>query len=122
MKCVECHPGAKDQERAGLPSTRTCMACHILIKADSPEVRKLAAAHKRGEPIPWARVYTVPSIVFFSHASHAKAGADCVACHGPVAERDVLRAEISTGMQRCVDCHRQHKASTDCALCHQLGM
>src|SRR5947199_3966487 len=77
LKCVECHAGAKDKEHAGLPAVRTCMFCHVAVKADSPAIQKLAEAQKSGQPVPWARVYRVPAFVFFSHASHAKAGADC---------------------------------------------
>jgi hypothetical protein len=121
LKCVECHPGAKDKEHAGLPPVRTCLFCHVAVKADSPAIRKLDEAKKSGQPIGWARVYRVPGFVFFSHGNHAKAGVDCSECHGPVAERDVLSAEVSTRMQRCVSCHVTRKASIECVLCHQLG-
>jgi hypothetical protein len=121
LKCLDCHTGAKTKEVAGLPPAGKCMYCHVSIKSESEPIRKLAAAQKNGTPIPWVRVYRVPAFVFFSHASHAKAGIECAACHGPVADRDVLSTEISTKMQTCVDCHTARKASNDCALCHQLG-
>jgi hypothetical protein len=121
LACLDCHAGAKAKESAGVAPPNKCMFCHISIKADSEPIRKLAQAQKSGQAIPWVRVYRVPAFVFFSHASHAKAGVECVTCHGPVAERDVLSAEISTKMQMCVNCHTARKASTECALCHQLG-
>jgi Cytochrome c7 and related cytochrome c/Class III cytochrome C family len=121
LDCLDCHADAKSQEIAGFASERKCMFCHVSIGTDSPAIRQLAAAQKSGETIHWLRVYRLPAFVFFSHASHAKAGVDCVTCHGLVAERDVLAPEVSTKMQRCVECHRERRASIDCALCHQLG-
>lgn len=121
LDCLDCHAGAKSQAAAGLPSAQKCMYCHVSIRTDSPAIRQIAAAQKTGEPIQWVHIYRVPDFVFFSHASHSKAGVDCTNCHGPVAERDVLSLEVSTKMQRCVACHRERRAATDCALCHQLG-
>jgi len=97
------------------------MFCHVTIKADSPAIRKLAKAKKTGEKIPWVRLYQVPDFVFFSHASHAAAGVGCASCHGAVAEREALAAEMPTNMQSCVACHKERHASISCVLCHQLG-
>jgi hypothetical protein len=121
LKCLDCHSGAASAEQAGLPSTAKCMACHRAVRPESAEVKKLAAYHQRAEKVPWLRVYRVRDFVFFSHASHAKAGASCSECHGPVETRDVLLKEVSTNMAACMSCHRAKKASTDCSLCHQLG-
>lgn len=121
MKCLDCHTGAASQDQAGFPATAKCMACHRAIKAESEAVKKLAGFHQRAEKVPWVRVYRVRDFVFFSHANHAKAGAECAECHGPVEQRDVLLKEVSTNMAACVNCHRAKKASTDCSLCHQLG-
>jgi len=121
LGCLDCHTGAKSQEAAGLPSAQKCIFCHVSIRTDSPSIRQIAAAAKSGEPIHWVRVYRLPDFVFFSHASHARAGVDCANCHGSVGEREVLSAEVSTKMPRCVECHRERRVSTDCALCHQLG-
>lgn len=121
LKCFDCHGGAKENERAGLPAAQKCMLCHASIKADAPAIRKVAEAAKAGEKIAWVRLYKVPDYVFFNHANHLKGGVECVSCHGPVATRDVLAAEVSTKMQGCVTCHRQRQVSTECSLCHQLG-
>jgi len=121
LDCLDCHAGTKSQAAAGMPSAQKCMFCHVSIRTDSPAIRQIASAAKSGAPIHWVRVYRLPDFVFLSHASHAGAGVDCANCHGPVAEREVLAAEVSTKMLRCVECHRERRASTDCALCHQLG-
>jgi Cytochrome c7 and related cytochrome c/Class III cytochrome C family len=121
LSCLECHARAAKKDQAGLPATEQCMICHDTILADSPEVKKLADAHRRGGRVKWVRVYQVPDFVFFSHASHLKAGEQCVTCHGPVHQRDVLAKEVSTNMTGCMNCHSARKASTECSLCHQLG-
>jgi hypothetical protein len=121
MRCLGCHKDASEKDQAGLPETARCMACHEAIKAESPEIRKLAAIHQGGKKVAWVRVCKVPDFVFFSHASHLKAGEQCVTCHGPVQERDVLAKEVSTSMIACMNCHAARKASNDCVLCHQLS-
>jgi hypothetical protein len=121
LSCLQCHSGAAEQDQAGLPNTEQCMVCHETVLNDNPEIKKLAGAHKRGEKVKWVRVYQVPDFVFFSHASHVKAGELCVTCHGPVHQRDVLAKEVSTTMTSCMNCHAARKASRECSLCHQLG-
>ena len=55
----------------------------------------------------------------FSHKLHTDAGAKCETCHGPVAERDVLKKEVETNMGSCMSCHQKNKASNDCGTCHE---
>jgi hypothetical protein len=119
--CLDCHARAAERESAGFPSTDQCMTCHETIKADSAKIKKLAAAHRRGDMVKWVRVYRLEDFVFFSHASHFKAGVQCESCHGPVAERDVLAKEVSINMVACMNCHAARKAPNGCSFCHQLG-
>ncbi len=121
MKCLDCHTGAASKERAGLPDADQCLLCHTSIKADSPEIQKLAAAAKQGGKVNWVRVYQVPDFVFFSHANHLKAGEQCTTCHGEVEQRDVLAKEVSTSMIECMNCHLERDVSRQCHLCHDLG-
>jgi hypothetical protein len=121
LKCLDCHSGADRKERAGLPQAEQCMLCHATIATDSAEVGKLASFHERGEKAGWVRVYQLPDFVFFSHASHRKAGETCGTCHGPVETREVLAKEVSTSMIQCMNCHAAKKVSTECHLCHDLG-
>ena len=121
MRCHNCHPEAKTKERAGLPGTELCMGCHVTVKAESPEIQKLARMHSSGKRVKWVRVYKLPDFVFFSHAVHMRAEEKCVTCHGPVKEREVLAKEVSTSMAACMKCHVERKASTECVVCHQLS-
>ncbi len=102
-QCLACHAGAATQPRAGFPSASQCVQCHADMN----------------RAFGWVRVYKVRDFVYFSHARHA--GAACAQCHGPVASRDVLAKEVSTGMAACLACHRAAKASTACNVCHDLG-
>lgn len=120
MACLDCHPGAREKERAGLPQREQCMLCHRTIAADRPGVRQLASL-PQAEKIPWERVYRVADFVFFSHRDHAAGAVGCEACHGPVETRTVLNQELSTNMVACMNCHVLREASTECFLCHDLG-
>jgi hypothetical protein len=110
LACAGCHPG--------FPNEDQCMACHAAIRAESPSIRKLAAYQKERKRIPWARIYTLPDYVVFSHETHRKGRVGCAECHGPVAERDVLDQEKPLGMPACMDCHERRRASNACDACH----
>ena len=119
LSCSLCHKNADPGEFMGFPAEGFCMGCHRLIKADSPHIEKLAAAAREKKPIPWVRVYKIPTYVYFSHRVHTAAGATCEACHGPVRERDVITREVVHNMRSCMACHAATKARNDCMACHE---
>lgn len=119
LACTFCHENKDPGEVMGIPAAAKCMGCHKSIKTDSPHIQKLAEYAEQGRPIPWVRVYQIPSYVFFSHKEHLKTGAVCAQCHGPVAERETMRKEMPTNMGACMECHQKNKASLDCAFCHE---
>jgi hypothetical protein len=119
LKCKDCHTMPDPGETMGIPEAPTCMACHHSIKKDSPAIQKLAAFARDSRPVPWVRVYQIPSYVEFSHIAHLDAGAICETCHGPVAERDHLAREADISMTGCMNCHRASKASLACTYCHE---
>ena len=101
------------------PKEVVCMGCHVTIKKDSPSIRKLAEFARSKTPAPWARVYSVPDFVWFSHAVHVKeAKLECETCHGPIATRAAVFKEKSTNMASCVACHTERVASNGCDTCH----
>ncbi|HMF75917.1 MAG TPA: cytochrome c3 family protein [Bryobacteraceae bacterium] len=119
LKCQECHPNAGGGEHMGFPAASKCMACHVLIQKDKPDIKKLAEYAKSKEPIPWKRVYRLPDYVWFSHGTHLSAGAKCENCHGAVAEQAAIVKTTSRFMQGCMNCHQQHNASVECQTCHE---
>jgi len=119
LDCLACHQGALTQDAASLPQAATCLTCHTAILPDHPEVTKLREA--TDGRIVWVRVYALPHYVFFGHREHVAGGVACAECHGPVATRDTLRKEVSTGMNACLACHRRMQAPVHCAACHTLG-
>jgi hypothetical protein len=119
LQCSFCHENQDPGEMMGIPASAKCMGCHKGIKTDSPHIQKLAGYHAQNRPVPWLRVYQIPSYVFFSHREHTKAGNTCTECHGPVAERDVLAREVPINMGACMDCHQKKKAPNDCGFCHE---
>ena len=67
LACKMCHAGPEPGERMTIAGTAVCMQCHSAIKTDSPAIQRLAALDKMARPMPWVKVYGVPSFVNFSH-------------------------------------------------------
>src|SRR5262245_46919696 len=99
LRCAFCHRMSGAGEVAGIPKAADCMSCHAGIGRESVALRALAEYAAAAEPIPWQRVYRLPSFVFFSHRKHADAGARCERCHGAVADRDTLAKEGDISMK-----------------------
>ncbi len=118
LPCRMCHPNPDPGDSMTIAPASVCMQCHSSIDADHPAIQKLAAFSKSAAPIPWVRVYQIPTYVSFSHRSHLKAGNACQDCHGPVATRDQLFREADISMGGCMNCHRLKKVSIDCTFCH----
>jgi hypothetical protein len=90
LQCKGCHTMPGDGEAATFPKESLCMGCHAGVKKDSPEILKLAEFARKKEPVPWVRLYKLPDFVWFSHKVHVER-TSCERCHGPVAEREVLK-------------------------------
>jgi hypothetical protein len=119
LPCKMCHPSPDPGESMTIAPPSVCMQCHSAIKADSPAIQKLAQYASQGKPVPWVRVYEIPSYVNFSHRAHIEAKNTCEDCHGKVAERDVLYREVNLNMGTCMDCHAAKRASVQCNFCHE---
>ena len=144
IDCQFCHADARRSEYAGLPSVERCMGCHKIIGAqDNPEIAKIHDYNRRGQPIPWVRVFKLPEFTHFTHKPHIRAALACQTCHGPIEQMRVVGARtgprlindlaILVGLRTpppplsmgwCVDCHRQSNATRgtqaplDCVACH----
>jgi Zn ribbon nucleic-acid-binding protein len=121
LQCADCHTLAPSGEVYSVPTGKTCMACHSVIAKNSEAIKELKAYVDENEPVPWIRVYEIPSFVEFNHKTHINAGAKCSVCHGDVAARDRLWRETDLSMTGCVNCHREKAASTNCTTCHDIG-
>lgn len=106
MNCVYCHTNVEKSEHSNVPSTSTCMACHSIIKKDSPLLAPVRASFETGAPVPWVRIHKAPDYVYFNHAVHVNRGVSCVECHGKVNEMQVVRHDQPQSMSWCLDCHR----------------
>lgn len=120
LACLDCHATADQRAAAGMPSVRKCMLCHEKLATDKPEVKKVRAYAARGVEIPWERVYGFPpsALVKFRHAPHFRGNIGCATCHGDVAKGTVAVLAVKHTMGTCLTCHRQYKATQDCAACH----
>jgi hypothetical protein len=120
LECIDCHIGVDSRAQAGLPSVAKCMLCHEKVATDGPGVQKLREYAEKKREVPWIRVYEFnrEGHVLFRHAPHVRAGVECSICHGNVAAMTVATRQVTHNMGTCLDCHRQQRASQDCAACH----
>ena len=120
LHCIDCHSSADISAAATIPSVTKCMLCHSKLGADKPEIQKLAAFSKKGIEVPWQRVYgfAPEALVKFQHAPHFRARIDCTRCHGDMTQAATAEPLVKHTMGTCLTCHRQNKASEDCATCH----
>ena len=119
IECVSCHSNPDPGESMAFPDSTLCMACHQVVAAAKPAIKKLARFSQSKRPIPWVRVYAVPAFVFWSHRTHLEAAQQCADCHGNVSQMDVLQITKVTTMDGCVQCHEKKDASTGCVTCHE---
>jgi mono/diheme cytochrome c family protein len=144
IACQYCHADARRSEYAGLPSVERCLGCHKIIGAqDNPEIAKIHDYAKRGQPIPWVRVFKVPEFTYFPHKPHVRFGLECQTCHGPIERMRMVGADVGpklfddllrlVGLEPpprvltmgwCVECHRESNATRgghaplECVTCH----
>ena len=144
IPCQYCHADARRSEYAGLPSVERCLGCHKIIGAqDNPEIAMIHDYAKRGQPIPWVRIFKLPEFTFFPHRAHVRFGLECQTCHGPVERMRVVGADTgpkfgddllrlvgfrpparALTMGWCVECHQEQNATRgshaplECVTCH----
>ena len=124
LDCVDCHVGVQTSAHASLPPLEVCQNCHL----GEPLTESPAEAILINEyvtpavEIPWARVYTMPDHVYFSHRRHVTGGEiDCRECHGDVGQmvEPVGAPWVDHTMEFCMDCHSERKVMNDCLSCHR---
>ena len=119
LVCEACHTNAEQSVHMGFPETSTCMRCHNSIATDQPGVAELTRISASGGQIPWVRVYQVLPGVTWAHQPHIEAGVQCEACHGDVAQLEIMAMTTSvTSMASCISCHQAHEANITCQTCH----
>jgi hypothetical protein len=109
INCIYCHYTANKSPDPGMPAVGTCMGCHLVVRADRPEIKKLWSYYMPGrpgnKPIPWVRIHKLPEYVHFPHMRHVNAGVSCQTCHGQVQTMNRVFQYSSLNMGWCVNCH-----------------
>lgn len=121
LECDACHRYFKTQDFAGMPDLATCLECHKEPVTKSPEEAKIRQSAKKGEQIPWIRLYGEPDHVFYSHRRHVVLGKlPCQTCHDNTgqSERPPSRPWVRMSMGWCMGCHMKMKVTNDCLACH----
>jgi len=55
----------------------------------------------------------------FSHATHARAKVDCVACHEEIYDAKTMEGRFLPPESKCLECHKEKKEQGDCGFCHR---
>lgn len=120
LQCMGCHAGAAQGPDAGIPSISFCMACHQVIAAQKPEIKKLTAYSDKGQDVPWQRVYWFYPVkhVRFRHSPHIRARVGCEECHGDLSQQTVAVRSKDLTMNFCLNCHWAKGVPVDCTTCH----
>jgi hypothetical protein len=120
-ECESCHRYFKTENFSGIPDLNICLECHKDPITKSSEEEKIRQFQKKGEPIPWKRLYGEPDHVFFSHRRHVVLGKmDCRDCHGDIgqSENPPSKPWLKMTMKWCMECHAKNKVTNDCLACH----
>lgn len=127
IDCKYCHAYVERAWNPGMPSTASCMGCHLIVGTGNPEVQKLRDAHAANQPIEWVEVHPLAQFVRFPHMRHVVRGElECQECHGAVDRMPQVYRYASLKMGWCVGCHMDneykdepgHGVTTDCSACH----
>lgn len=124
MGCVDCHEGAEDEDRAGMPDGELCSDCHDPDMDDEGVTARIKAYGKAsGDGARWpSPAVRGPSYadVTFSHAVHV-GGVDvaCTECHPGAEESAAANPGGPMAMAACERCHEERGAPSGCATCHE---
>jgi len=121
LECDTCHTYFSSQKIAGIPNIDICMQCHSEAITESREEEKIREYSQKGELIPWQRMYSLPSHVYFSHSRHVGTGKlSCADCHGNIGELNSPPEEPpkKISMKNCMKCHELKRVKNDCIFCH----
>lgn len=120
VDCTDCHVQPGDGAAMTFPAIDVCMSCHAAQPATTAALKQLASFAASETPIPWTRVYQLPSYVYWSHASHLEAGLTCGNCHGAVDQNEAMRQETNVATKTgCLTCHEARQVYSDCGDCHE---
>ena len=118
LECTDCHDGAVEKKKAGLPDGETCFDCHDDPESESPAAKAFFSERSEGEHKLFFRSSYDFKDLKFSHKDHMARGAQCMDCHGDVGKGEIIRKGNPDFKHTCLDCHTLMKASVECKTCH----
>ena len=106
IDCRFCHTSVETGAFAGIPPTKTCMACHSQVWTDAPILEPVRESFRTNKSLEWIRVHDLPDFAYFDHSIHLTKGIGCTTCHGPIGEMNLTWLANPLHMEWCLDCHR----------------
>ena len=113
LDCRTCHVAVEKGQKAGLPSSESCMGCHAYVRKDDPKLQFVRESWINNESIVWQISNDIPDHAKFHHGKHIQAGMKCITCHGDVSKMEIVEKQQEFSMQWCLECHKNpHQAVT----------
>jgi hypothetical protein len=107
IDCRFCHNNVENSAHAGLPSTETCMRCHVQTWKNSTLLEPIRESYRTETPVKWNKVNNLPEFVHFRHDIHIARGIACSKCHGNIQDQQITAKGVNFKMSWCLDCHRE---------------
>lgn len=107
MKCVFCHYESEISSFSAVPTTFSCIVCHVAIKEESDKVKPIIESYDNQRPIKWIRLHKLSEHTHFNHYTHVLSGIDCASCHGEVEKMEKTSKTRDLTMEFCLNCHRE---------------
>ena len=109
IKCLFCHAESEISSFSPIPTTYSCMVCHIALKTETKLMKPVIESYEKKIPIKWNRIYRLPEHTHFDHSRHIRSMIDCSSCHGNVDSMEEIFMVRELSMKWCLDCHRNPK-------------
>jgi len=111
-ECVQCHQTLFAESVRGIkqgPSTKEiCSQCHNGTDARSEVLAGFSDEKK----------YVKTYLPLFSHTKHNQYTEECITCHTDIYKK-LKKIKNPPPMDRCMGCHNDRKADSDCKVCHE---
>jgi len=117
IACEACHYGFETEADAGMPTYKSCFACHGPQDARSNYPFELEM-QKHAPDEPFAAVKRFYDLKF-SHAVHHRRNVFCESCHGEIDRAESVSDEYRPAAAMCVACHLEQGIGTVCTICHE---
>jgi hypothetical protein len=117
LGCTDCHEGAQESARAGLPAFEFCEGCHE--DDENEDYVKWLQVEPKESGTTVIKRYTKRGFddVVAPHDIHFAMEVSCDTCHGNVGKSEEILENTVLSKEFCMGCH---EGSLGCSDCHEV--